>query len=79
MVIKHFSFQISWHKNGNVRLSESDEIVIKDISPKHILKIEKLKSKNFGHYSCKASNELGSNEDSLEITGKVLIDTWKSN
>ena len=79
MVIKHFSFQISWHKNGNVRLSESDEIVIKDNSPKHILKIEKLKSKNFGHYSCKASNELGSNEDSLEITGKVLIDTWKSN
>ena len=73
IILYFYQFQISWYKNGNVRLSTSDEIVIKDNSPKHILKIEKLKSKNFGHYTCRASNELGTNEASVEITGEKIL------
>ena len=69
--VKQFvSFQISWYRNGNVKLSTSDEIVIKANEPKYILKIEKLRSKNFGNYTCRASNELGTMESVIEITGK---------
>lgn len=62
--------KISWYKNGNVKLSTSDEIVIKAIKPKYALKIEKLKSQNFGMYTCRASNDLGTSEAVTEITGK---------
>ena len=63
-------FQVTWFKNGNTKLSTSDEIVIEDHEPKHVLKIEKLKVKNFGIYKCKASNGLGYAEDNIEINGK---------
>ena len=43
-------FQVTWFKNGNTKLSTSDEIVMEDHEPKHVLKIEKLKVKNFGIY-----------------------------
>ena len=55
-----------------MKLSTSDEIVIKAIKPKYALKIEKLKSQNFGMYTCRASNDLGTSEAVTEITGKIL-------
>ena len=64
-------FQVTWFKNENTRLSTSDEILIEDHKPKHVLKIEKLKVKNFGKYKCKASNALGYAEDTIEITGNI--------
>ena len=63
------NIQLSWFKNENTRLSTSDEILIEDQNPKHVLKIEKLKINNFGKYKCKASNALGYAEDTIEITG----------
>ena len=57
-----------------MKLTTSDEI---DLQPstssddqKFSLKIEKLKERNFGLYSCRASNDLGSSEATIEISGK---------
>ena len=64
-------FQISWYKNGNVKLSTSDEIVITENDPKYSLKIEKLRERNFGLFSCRASSHLGTSEAAVEISGNV--------
>ena len=68
-------FQISWYKNGNVKLTTSDEIdlqhSISSDDKKYSLKIEKLRERNFGLYSCRASNDLGSSEATIEISGKL--------
>ena len=61
--------KVTWFKNENTKLSTSDEIVIENHEPKYVMKIEKLKVKNFGKYKCKASNALGYAEDTIEITG----------
>ena len=63
--------QVTWFKNENTKLSTSDEILIEDQEPKHVLKIENLKVKNFGKYKCKASNALGHSEDTITITGEL--------
>ena len=64
-------FQISWYKDGNVKLSTSDEIVITENDQKYSLKIEKLRERNFGLFSCRASSHLGTSEAALEISGNV--------
>ena len=64
-------FQISWYKDGNVKLSTSDEIVITENDQKYSLKIEKLRERNFGLFSCRASSSLGSSEATIELSGKV--------
>ena len=61
--------KVTWFKNGNTKLSTSDEIVIEDQEPKYVMKIEKLDVKNFGKYKCKARNGIGTAEETLEITG----------
>ena len=61
--------KVTWFKNENTKLSTSDEIVIENHEPKYVMKIEKLKVKNFGKYKCKASNALGNTEETIEITG----------
>ena len=63
------SFQVTWFKNENTKLSTSDEILIEDLAPKYVMKIEKLSEKNFGKYKCKATNSLGTAEEIVEVTG----------
>ena len=57
-----------------MKLTTSDEIdlqhSISTDDQKYSLKIEKLKERNFGLYSCRASNDLGSSEATIEISGK---------
>ena len=58
-----------------MKLTTSDEIdlqhSISTDDQKYSLKIEKLKERNFGLYSCRASNDLGSSEATIEISGKL--------
>ena len=57
-----------------MKLTTSDEIDLQHSSSsddkKYSLKIEKLRERNFGLYSCRASNDLGSSEATIEISGK---------
>ena len=65
--------QVTWFKNENTKLYTSDEIVIKDLEPKYVMKIEKLNVNNFGKYKCRATNSLGTAEETVEITGLYNI------
>ena len=62
--------QVTWYKNGNIKLFTSDEIVISENEPKHSLRIEQLRERNFGGYKCRAQNDLGWGEAGLEVTGR---------
>ena len=60
-----------------MKLTTSDEIDLQHSSSsddkKYSLKIEKLRERNFGLYSCRASNDLGSSEATIEISGKFYF------
>ena len=45
--------------------------MISENDPKYSLKIEKLRERNFGLFSCRASSHLGTSEAAVEISGNV--------
>lgn len=58
--------QFSWKSNDKL-IKNNDDFQIIDKDDESTLKIKNLSLLHFGHYSCSARNEFGSDEKQIEI------------
>ena len=64
----HPAPQVIWEKNGE-RVMQSGRVKQSNIGSRHTLVINKVSRQDFGKYSCRASNNLGSQHKVIELSG----------
>eukprot|EP00092_Neocalanus_flemingeri_P092570 GFUD01117529.1.p1 GENE.GFUD01117529.1~~GFUD01117529.1.p1 ORF type:complete len:486 (+),score=120.08 GFUD01117529.1:165-1622(+) len=68
---------IIWSKDGQ-ELSPSQRVKMANIGSRHTLTISQVQKEDFGKYSCQASNSLGSDQHTIEMTGNAAAAEFKS-
>ena len=64
-----FLIQVTWFRN-TVKLFETDQVLMTLKSNTWSLKLTQLKADMFGNYTCVASNRLGTQQRSTQVSGK---------
>jgi len=62
---------VSWRKDGKALDDSSPDFVFGQEANKHSLTVKNIKSEYLGSYTCEAKNELGSDQSSVELSGKA--------
>ena len=62
---------VSWTKDGETLDDSSPDFVFGQEANKHSLTVKNIKSEYLGRYTCEAKNELGSDQSSVEVSGKA--------
>ena len=62
---------VSWRKDGKSLDDSSADFVFGQEANKHSLTVKNIKSEYLGRYTCEAKNELGSDQSSVELSGKA--------
>ena len=60
---------VVWTRDGTVLDNEMDNILISQEANRHLISIDMKTREMFGTYKCEASNELGSAQSSVLVTG----------
>jgi len=60
--------KVIWYK-GDKRLESSEKVTMENLGSLHSLILEDVQKNDFGIYTCKASNSLGSHEKSIKLSG----------
>ena len=62
---------VVWAFNGNA-ISSSEGAKIGKVGTRHTLTIARVHQSDFGTYTCQASNTLGNDEKTIEMSGKQI-------
>jgi len=69
---------VRWYKSGSEVL-ESERVKVQHRGGRHALTVKQIERSDFGEYSCRASNEIGSSGDkSVKLSGHAMPATFKS-
>ena len=70
-----FFFQISWYRRQK-KLHETDRQIFQKKESRQTLHIRRVKTEDFGNYSCRAENTLGKARTYTSLTGKRNLDAF---
>ena len=62
---------VIWEKHGETVATNVGRVKYTNIGSRHTLVIEHVKKEDFGKYSCKATNNLGSQQRVIELSGML--------
>ena len=63
--------QVTWYRNS-IKLFETDRVLMTVKSSTWTVKLTNVTSNMFGNYTCVAGNSLGTVQETVHVSGKVL-------
>lgn len=69
-VVSEPKSKVEWLLNGELFKSSPTRVMHQTNGDQHILSFNQVTTEDFGNYTCRASNNLGSAEDYIQLSGK---------